>query len=198
MGTEGGFDLVMELNELKEKIDLALKTVQRIITSHPNVVLSEADLERLVSSCISHEIREKNYSANNPFSVHTQISHYKKNDETGLSTQLDKRVDILLLKENELQICLKNHKLYKYDGDSIALELKYLHIGEGAARIKSDLYKKNIINNHSWLYLVILLDAYDETSFEKKKKAFEDLIELESKNTEHIYYHILMKPIIKI
>ena len=99
----------MELLELKELIKDALDECQSIISANRNAVLSESDFERLLSTCI---VRAINDDIRNPhdFSVHTQVSHYF--DEDG-KTDVDRRVDILLLKESELTPFI-NHKRFKY------------------------------------------------------------------------------------
>ena len=68
----------MEMDELGSHVKNALEECQRIISEHPNVVLSEADFEQLLCRYISNEIKEEKEkipTAGN-FSVHTQISHY--------------------------------------------------------------------------------------------------------------------------
>ena len=109
----------MELEELQKHVESALKKCQEFISANKNVVLSEGDLERLVCSCISTEIHE-NICNPQDFSVHSQVSHYFEIDGKPSN---DARVDILLLKESGLQGMI-NHKEFKYEGDSLAMELK--------------------------------------------------------------------------
>ena len=150
----------MELLELKDLITISLDSCQQIIEDNPNVILSEADLERLLANCISSSIRE---DIRNPqedsFSVHTQISHYVDG-----KVHPDVRPDILLLIESMLERdrneFLQHRKKYKYDGPSIAVELKYLHIGEGTSLVQKDFDKwKRKLNDESWLYVIVLLEA---------------------------------------
>ena len=149
----------MELSELKHYIDSAIDSCQRIIENKPIVVCSEADLERLLANCITRLICEESNNSQEPeFSVHTQISHYidgKKHP--------DIRPDILLLKEKELIKAIDNYiprKNEKYEGPSIAIELKYLHVGDGISVVEHDFTKwESKLDDNTWLYVVVLLDV---------------------------------------
>ena len=157
----------MGREELEKSVQNALEKCQKIILKHPNVVLSEADFERLLCKCISNEIKEvvEQVPPANHYSVHTQISHYiPKNGKY----QLRERVDILILDENFLEEC-KTHKKDKYFGTSIALELKYLHIGDSVSCVEKDFDKWENIKDDSSLYVVVLLEAKKEKYFNRKK-----------------------------
>lgn len=155
----------MELKKLNEQIRLAIEKCQSVIINNKNVVLSEADFERLLSNCISEAINEDNSCAD-AFSVHTQVSHFF--DSEG-KTAVDRRVDILLLKERELTPFI-NHKEFKYSGDSIAFELKYLHENDSVSRVKCDFCKWDDLKNESSLYVVVLIDSRNESDFLKKEE----------------------------
>ena len=149
----------MELSELKICIDSAIDKCQSIIEDNPNVILTEADFERLIANCISCVICEnKRCPQDNDFSVHTQISHYVDG-----KVHPDARPDILLLKESKLIESIKGyipHKLEKYNGPSIAIELKYLHVGDCTSKVQHDFDKwKNKLNKKNWLYVIVLLDS---------------------------------------
>ena len=161
----------MELSDLKQLISRAIDECQSIIEGNPNVVLSEADFERLLANCISEAInKETKNQQEDVFSVHTQISHYVDG-----KVHPDVRPDILLLIERMLQSSIDNyipHKKEKYDGPSIAIELKYLHIGDSTSIVEKDFEKwKKKLDDKTWLYVVVLLDT---PRHPRKKGYFED------------------------
>lgn len=158
----------MGKEELERHVNDALTKCQEIILKHPNVVMSEADFERLLCRCISIEINEvfDRIPTANHFSVHTQISHYIPHNG---KYKLGERVDILLLDENQLEEC-KAHRKDKYYGTSIAFELKYLHIGDGVSCVEGDFDKWTNLKDESSLYVVVLLEAKSEKAYKRKKK----------------------------
>ena len=185
----------MEMDELESHVKNALKECQRIISEHPNVVLSEADFEQLFCRCISNEIKEEKEkipTAGN-FSVHTQISHYIPQNG---KYKLGERVDILILDESKLEDC-KEHKKEKYFGDSIAFELKYLHIGDSANLVIKDFKKWDNIKDDSSLYVVVLLEAKSEKSYQNKKQKIEKIEknydEVKHNGQNHLFCSIMMK-----
>jgi hypothetical protein len=163
----------MGREELEKHVKDALAECQKIILKHPNVVLSEADLEKLLCKCISKETKEVIDQApkENEYSVHTQISHYIPQNG---KYKLEERVDILILDESKLEFC-KEHKKDKYFGTSIAFELKYLHIGDSVTLVKDDFKKWDHIKDDSSLYIVVLLEARSENKYIVKKKKVEEL-----------------------
>lgn len=163
----------MGREELENHVKDALEECQKTILEHPNVVLSEADFERLLCRCISNEIDEvvDKVPEANQFSVHTQISHYIP--EKG-KYRIGERVDILILDENRLEDCKEHHK-DKYSGTSIAFELKYLHIGDSVTLVKEDFEKWNHIKDDSSLYIVVLLEAKSEKKYNVKKEKVEKI-----------------------
>lgn len=149
----------MDLKALVNYIDSALIICQSTIEKNPNVVLSEADFERLTANCISRTLHENVcYPNRSDFSVHTQISHYIDGN-----VHPDVRPDILLLRERELAKAFKDyipHKKDKYDGASVAIELKYLHVGDGVSIVQHDFDKwKTKLDENTWLYVIVLLDT---------------------------------------
>lgn len=149
----------MELSELKRCIDTALDSCQKTIEKKPIVVWSEADLERLLANCIIKSICEVSNNSQEPeFTVHTQISHYVDGKK-----HPDIRPDILLLKEKDLIKAIDNYIPYKkekYEGPSIAIELKYLHVGDGISVVEHDFTKwESKLDDNTWLYVVVLLDV---------------------------------------
>lgn len=167
----------MSLCELKEHIDSAIDCCQRIIVNHPTVILSEADFERLLSLCITHQIGENflKEPSNEEFSVHTQISHYVDG-----KVHPDVRPDVLLLKECELKKAIDNYRSRKtemYEGPSIAIELKYLHIGDSTSMVQHDFEKwESKLDDNTWLYVVVLLDISDNHRYRRRYETKEEKI----------------------
>lgn len=183
----------MELSELKEKIIIALKQCQSILNSNPNSVLSEADFEKLVCREISNVIKENiSHPLKEDFSVHTQVSHYSdENDE------LNYRIDILLLKEGEIEKCQKCHKKFKYADAAFAIELKYLHEKDSIRKVECDFCKRKHLEINTWLYVVVLIDSNDNEKFNDKKikieKMCEDYIKSNSQYEGLLFSDVLMK-----
>ena len=185
----------MELLKLKELIKGALDECQSIISANRNAVLSESDFERLLSTCIAEAI---NADIRNPhdFSVHTQVSHYF--DEEG-KTEVDKRVDILLLKESELTPFI-NHKRFKYSDESIAFELKYLHETDSVSKVKCDFCKWDDLKNESSLYVIVLIDTRKEEDYLKKEAKIrlmfeEEIGDNDNSGQNQLFYRVLKKEI---
>ena len=184
----------MNFQDLEELIYSAIDDCQSIISTNRNAVLSESDFERLLSNCISNVINS-DITPNN-FSVHTQISHFF--DEEG-KTDVDRRVDILLLKESELTPYI-NHKRFKYSGESIAFELKYLHENDSASKIKCDFYKWDDLKDDSSLFIVVLIDTRNDENYLKKKDEirlmYEEIVGKNNNNASNgLYYKVLRKDI---
>lgn len=158
----------MGIDDLKKHVDEALSKCEKTILNHPNVVMSEADFERLLCKCISDEIKENLdiIPDAGTFSVHTQISHYIHDNG---KYKVGERVDILLLDESLLESCRTNRKK-KYSGVSIAFELKYLHVGDSVKCVDEDFKKWERLKEDSSLYVVVLLEAKSKEKFQIKKE----------------------------
>lgn len=182
----------MELSELKEYVESALKICQDYINANKNVVLSEGDLERLVCRCISDKLNEDICNPNG-FSVHSQVSHYFEKDG---KPSVDARVDILLLKESELQGKI-NHKEFKYEGSSLVLELKYLHRKDNLSKVKCDFCKWSSLKNDSWMYVVVLIDGNNEEEIVEKEikiaSMWKEKNEENSDKNNQLFYYVLKK-----
>ena len=165
----------MELSELKENIDKALRLCQRKLNKQPTIVLSESDFERLVSWSIMKELNQNNYKKHllTDYTVHTQITHYKTGE-----IKHNRRPDILLLTEEGMKNA-DTLKGFIYNGDSFALELKYIRNNDTnfLDKIKADFRKRKEIYDKSWLYVVVLVE-YDKINDYNGKK---DKIECASK-----------------
>ena len=171
--------MCMNLQELKEFIDLAIKDCERVIKKNPKAILSEGDLERLLSFYISKRIKY-NPKRPNPdaFAVYSQISHY---DVTNV---VDARVDLLLLKPGKIEPSIGKNKRFIYKSDeSFAIELKYQHTEnkKAVSEAKKDIRKYIKYKDNSYYYAIILVDGNESTSkfekeilsyYEKKKKEF--------------------------
>lgn len=156
----------MELRDLKELIDEAIDDCQLKINENPKAVLSEGDFERLLSFCIESKL---NQQINCEFGVHSQISHYFDKH-----THPERRVDILLLKENEIYPHV-NHKEFFYNKESFAIELKYLHKKDSVLRVMEDYRKRGELEPKSWLYVITLLDSNNDKIYEKRKGKIEEM-----------------------
>ena len=160
----------MTLRELKKIIVIALRESQKIIDEQPKVVLSEADLERLVSWCIMNELGLKDYKKpdSSDFSVHTQISHY-----TDGEIKPNKRPDILLLTEKGMKNATKR-KGFEYRDSSFTIELKYLHSDDSVERVNEDFEKRKELYNMTWQYVVVLIESENDESYKHKAKLIRD------------------------
>ena len=183
----------MVLSELEKLIGSALKDCETIITNDPYVVLSEADLEKLVSWCIQNRLNQGQYQNPSPkdFTVHTQISHYLEGHN-----RPNRRVDILLLTEEGIKKW-PNNKGFKYIDDSFAIELKYYHAKESIDDIRCDFCKRRELEKNSWLYVVALIDSNEE--FSNKKEAIyamkDELIEKYPEYENTLFCYVMMKPV---
>lgn len=158
----------MTLRELKKIIVIALRESQKIIDEQPKVVLSEADLERLVSWCIMNELGLKDYKKpdSSDFSVHTQISHY-----TDGEIKPNKRPDILLLTEKGMKkATMHKRKGFEYRDSSFTIELKFLHSDDSVERVNEDFDKRKKLYNKTWLYVVVLIESENDKSYKQKAK----------------------------
>lgn len=155
----------MELNELKKRVDGALKDCQDLIKKNPCVIRSEADFEKYLSLFISERI---GFVPRNPikgnFSVHSQITHYE--EENG---NIDARVDILLFKEDDTIETNDLNKMFICAGKTMAIELKYLHTNNYHGIVQKDFDKEDKICKDSWLYIVVLLDNNNQSAFLRRK-----------------------------
>ncbi len=161
----------MELIELKETIEKALRLCQQKIKKQPTIVLSESDFERLLSWSIMKKLNQNNYQKHlsTDYTVHTQITHYK----TGIIKH-NRRPDILLLTEEGLKNA-ETPKGFMYEGDSFALELKYIRNNDTSYldKVKADFRKRKEIFNKSWLYVVVLVEYDKVENFTDKKAKIE-------------------------
>lgn len=180
----------MELSELKILIDEAIDDCQTIINENPVIVLSEGDFERLLSFCIEKRLRQQN---DNEYGVHSQISHYFDR-----YAHLDRRVDILLLKEKEIYPHV-NHKEFIYNKDSFAIELKYLHRKDSVLKVMEDFRKRGELGPKSWLYVVTLLDSSNEKIYEKRKGKIEEMkqiiVNCNNKYKKNLFCKVIKKTI---
>ena len=142
---------VIKRLRMNKIIEEAINLTQKEIKRFPNKILSESDFERMLAKHLEYVLlREES-----EFSVHTQVSYY---EESGCSSP-KYRVDILLMKEEEIEECKKNHKGFVYGGSSYVFELKYLHKNNSANVIRLDMEKSKLfIGNGGVLYVVVLLE----------------------------------------
>lgn len=163
----------MELSELKEIIDKALRLCQCKLYKQPTIVLSESDFERLLSWRIMKELNQNNYKKHQPtdYTVHTQITHYKD----GIIKH-NRRPDILLLTEEGMRNA-DTPKGFIYTEESFALELKYIRANDTdyLRKVKEDFRKRKEIYNKSWLYVVVLIESDRNSDYKDKKNKIESV-----------------------
>lgn len=148
----------MEFCELVQIVKDAICICETKIQENPNMVLSEADLERHLSNVISSLLEQ---IPDNEFVVHNQISHYpsykpKKHDKR------DYQVDVLIMKDKDIKKDDFRHKGFYYFDDSIAMELKYIRGKDSVNRIEEDLIKQKSLlkktKNRSFFVVALLED----------------------------------------
>jgi hypothetical protein len=188
----------MELTELKVLIREALDDCELKLKEEPEIVLSEADFERLVSWSIMNGLGHRDYQMPRPgdFTVHTQVSHYVDNRNCP-----DARVDILLLTKEGMKDASGNVlKEYKYLQDSFALELKCFHANDSMSKIKtiwSDFCKREYLDSNSWLYVVALIESDNDEDYSKKKAIIDamndDMLKQNPDYQRNLYHYVMRK-----
>lgn len=191
----------MELSELKELIKGALENCALKLEEEPEIVLSEADLERLVSWSIMNGLGHRDYQMpkQGDFTVHTQVSHYADNRNCP-----DSRVDILLLTKEGMENATENTlKGFKYMQDSFALELKYFHSNDSISKIKtiwSDFSKRDYLDSNSWLYVVALIETDNDEDYSRKKDIIEamknDMVQQNADYQSNLDCYVMRKHIV--
>lgn len=163
----------MELPDLRILIESALLKCQRILFRQPEIVLSEADLERLVAWSIMKMLKQNNYKKPQSFdyTVHSQITHYS-NGRLGRK----RRPDLLLLTNEGLRNA-QTPKGFIYNDNSFAIELKYIRNNDTGFedKVRRDFNKRKELSNRSWLYIVVLIETDDVTKFDDIKAKIEKM-----------------------
>lgn len=171
----------------------AIKICQKEIQDNPMLILSESDFERLLAHNISILISKSQNEAIKKFVVHTQVSFYGEK----FDSEPQYRVDILLMKQEEIEEHIQNHKGFKYASKAYVIEVKYFHKKDDVTQINSDLEKaKQLLNNNSHLYVVALLEFKNEKITEKLNNLYQtrkqELIENNYPN-KNLHINILYK-----
>ena len=131
------------------------------------------------------------------FSVHTQLSHYIDGKK-----HLDIRPDIILLIEDQIINVLRNgneQKGFKYEGPSIAIELKYFHNKDNFTKINHDFDKwLGKLDDNTYLFVVALFDVLPNSrvnTFENRKaKVLQKYEEMkENGNENNLFCKVLKK-----
>lgn len=183
----------MELSGLKSLIEDSLHICESKLEIEPEIVLSEADFERLVCWALMEKLGHRNYSMpqKGDFTVHTQVSHYFEEGNRGP----EYRVDILLLTKEGMENA-KHQKEYKYVKDSFALELKYFHSNDShnkIKRIKCDFCKRGELEQNSWLYVVALIEEDDDETYKIKKGLIDFVGNEEEKGKDNLFHYVMRK-----
>jgi len=176
----------MEISELVQIVKDAICICEAKIQENSNMVLSEADLERHLSNVISSLLEQ---IPNNEFVVHNQISHYPQKDNV-IKKRRDSQVDILIMKDTDIQKADFLSKGFVYAGDSIAMELKYIRKNSSYTGINNDLRKSSFLFDkpHKCEFFVIDL-IEDESKRNGVEKCFDDY-----RNNPLIHTFIITKP----
>lgn len=173
--------------KIKECIENALEECQKKIYDSPNSVLSEADFERMLSNEIEKQINREVPG----YGVHNQVSHYSE-----LFDVLDARVDIIIMKKEDITECLEHHKAYVYKKSAFVLELKYLHPKDSLNGVEYDIKKRKILDGNSWLYVVPLFIVSSDEDFNEKEAKVKGMVDeylATATEKKEVFYKCLRK-----
>lgn len=156
------------MEEIDVLISDSLDNVLLQLKENPNIILTEADFERLLTTAIYERLGDYNKTHKTDYVVHNQISHY-------LSTTYEERrkvnyrVDCLLIKESDMISCTKHRKGFVYSGDSVAIELKYFKSNDNLQKIQSDIDKSKLLleTKGSCLYVIAMLEEKKSNQLNK-------------------------------
>lgn len=161
----------MEFQRVVEVVKDSIREFENRAQRNPGLVLSEADFERHLSNVISRNLSSSN-NDEDEYVVHNQISHYP-GDDTRFICKRDSQVDILLMKDKDVQNESTLSKGFIYSGDAIPIELKYYRIGQSISSIIHDLEKSETLlsdnDNQCYFFVVALLEEENE----KQRKRIE-------------------------
>lgn len=155
----------MDFSEVVNTVKSAISDFETWVKANPGLILSEADFERHLSNAISDLLAKQNNSTDT-FVVHNQISHYP-DDEYQHRCKRDSQVDILIMKDENIQNDSTISKGFVYAGDAIPIELKYYRKGQTVSSIINDLEKSESLlngNNHfncSFFVIALLEEEND-------------------------------------
>ena len=76
-------------------------------------------------------------------------------------------------------------KDFKYDKESLTLELKYLRIGESIGKVKGDFEKRKKLYSKSWLFVVVLIESNEISDFNEKESQLKGMLEDLRKNKKY-------------
>lgn len=177
---------------MKNLIEGSLHDCELKLEQEPEIVLSEADFERLVCWSIMNRLGHNDYRKPRPgdFTIHTQVSHYFD----GIPRP-QYRVDILLLTKEGMENA-SNQKEFIYRNDSFALELKYFHGNDTLSRIKEikcDFCKRYLLDQNSWLYVVALIEEDDDDIYDRKKGIIDSIGYEEENGKDNLFHYVVRK-----
>ncbi|MBQ9655823.1 MAG: hypothetical protein IJV38_07345 [Prevotella sp.] len=177
---------------MKNLIEASLHDCEPKLEQEPEIVLSEADFERLVCWSIMNRLGHNDYQMPRPgdFTIHTQVSHYFD----GIPRP-QYRVDILLLTKEGMENA-SNQKEFIYRNDSFALELKYFHGNDTLSRIKEikcDFCKRYFLDQNSWLYVVALIEEDDDDIYDRKKGIIDSIGYEEENGKDNLFHYVVRK-----
>lgn len=154
------------LTKLQEIVSEAIENAFLEIKETPNIVLSETDFERLLSTKIEDLLRVKiNQQTDNRYVVHNQVTHYMSEE----SCNIDYRVDILIMRENGIMESSLHHKGFSYfvneENPAIVIELKYFRKNDYVYKIEGDIGKIDVLtqDHNTFVFIIALLEIENPT-----------------------------------
>ena len=182
----------MEFSELVQIVKDAICICEIKIKNDYRKILSEADFERVLSNEIASLLETQKNSER--FVVHNQISHYPQ-EEPNRQNERDSQVDILIAKNDNIDIDAIHHKGVLICGDSIVMELKYIQISESVNRIKEDLNKcgslLNCEKNNFAFFIVVLLE--NNNKYEDAEKCIKEYCEANNISNTNLFIRVITK-----
>ena len=165
----------MDFSEVVNTVKSAISDFGTWVKANPGLILSEADFERHLSNAISDLLAMKNNSTDT-FVVHNQISHYPGDDTQHLCKR-DCQVDILIMKDEDIQKNETISKGFVYSGDAIPIELKYYRKGQPVSSIIHDLEKSDsLLSSDSFkcsFFVIALLEEENDNQKSTIQSYFE-------------------------
>lgn len=175
---------------IKNAIETAIKQCAKDIYKEKVKILCEADFERFLANRIE-QILSKKKIIKSDWRVHTHLTHYPEYEPNPHNSRLDAYPDICIIDNSQLNDNTLQHKGYIYKGESVVLELKYLHKNDSLDLIDKDFKKglKLLISDIAVFYVVVLFDKKCDEKDADLRKRYDDTLN-ELRNTENIAENI--------
>lgn len=164
----------MDFSEVVNIVKSAISDFGTWVKANPGLILSEADFERHLSNAISDLLTKQNNSTDT-FVVHNQISHYPGYEPQ--DCKRDYQVDILIMKDEDVQKDSTISKGFVYAGDAIPIELKYYRKGQTVSSIINDLEKsESLLSGNCFncsFFVIALLEEENDNQMGTIQNYFE-------------------------